>query len=539
MKAIIWNRVSTREQEQGYSLEAQAKGNEAYAKRCGFDDIKSFSVSESASKSEQRKIFDQMMQYANNHGVKDIISEKVDRFTRRIKEAAAIHDWLIEDGARQLHFVKESLVINRESKSHEKFLLNMKVAVAQFYADNLSEEVKKGQQGKLELGWYPGPPKLGYKTIEVERRKIPIPDEKFAPLVKRALELFATGNYSVQKLANTMFEEGLRSKKGFKVAPGRIYDMLTEHFYYGPFYWRGELHYEFKHKPLITEEVYNKNQSLLKRKNAPKYTVHNYLLKGLTKCSECEKSITWELQKGKLYGYCNHYKSCSQIKSVNQEDIENKIVVCLEALKIKNKRLMDWLRRAVKEGYQDETEYHYAVLSNLENKLKQEQKRIDNLVDMRVDEQIDKESFDKKLAQYKAEKEKITQAIQKHSQLQVKHAEYSVSFYELAQRAREIYQKVKLEEKRKILRLMFSSLQIRPNTQELVATFTKPFQILSELVELTNSSNVVVTEVKTDRIFEPSEKIDITAQTPSFLSAYPVLRRRWDSNPREAYASQV
>ncbi|MEK7550808.1 MAG: recombinase family protein [Patescibacteria group bacterium] len=155
MKAVIWNRVSTREQEQGYSLEAQAKGNGEYAKRTGFDDIKSFSVSESASKSEQRKIFDQMMQYANEHGVKDIISEKVDRFTRRIKEAAAIHDWLIEDGQRQLHFVKESLVINRDSKSHEKFLLNMKVAVAQFYADNLSEEVKKGQQGKIESGWYP------------------------------------------------------------------------------------------------------------------------------------------------------------------------------------------------------------------------------------------------------------------------------------------------------------------------------------------------------------------------------------------------
>ena len=151
---------------------------------------------------------------------------------------------------------------------------------------------------------------------------------------------------------------------------------------------------------------------------------------------------------------------------------------------------------------------------------------------MRVDELIDKEGFDRKLSQYKIEKEKLTQAIQKHSRLQVKQAEYSVSFYELAQRAKEIYKEVKLEEKRRILRHMFSTLQVRPNTKELVATFTKPFQMLVELAEMTNSSNVAIAEVKTDRIFEPLKKTDTTLQTPAFLSAYPVLRRGWDSNPR-------
>lgn len=538
MKSVIWNRVSTREQEQGYSLEQQEKLNSEYAKRLGFTEIRSFSISESASKTEQRKKFEEMLRYVSKHQINDIISEKVDRFTRRIKEAAAIHDWLIEDGSRRLHFVKENLVINRDSKSHEKLILNMKVAIAQFYADNLSEEVKKGQQGKLESGWYPGPPKLGYKTIDFEGRKVPAQDENVAPLVKRGLELFSTGNYSVQKLSNTMHEEGFRSKKGYKISPARWYDMLTDPFYYGPFYWKDELHYEFKHEPLITEEVFNKNQSLLKRKNAPKYTVHNYLLKGLTVCAECSKSITWELQKGVLYGYCNHYKPCSQTKSIKVGDIESQVLDCFEALQIQNKRLMEWIRKAVKEGYQDETDYHNAVLSELENKLKQEQKRIDNLVDMRVDEQIDRENFDKKLAEYKAEKEKITQAIQKHSQLQVKQAEYSVSFYELAQKAKEIYQtRKKLEEKRRILRHMFSSIQVKTNTKEVIATFTKPFQILVELAALTNNSNVSVAEVKTDRIFEPSKKTDTTLQTATFLAAYPVLRRWWDSNPRDSCES--
>ena len=525
-------RVSTKEQAEGYSLESQRKGNKSYTQKKQLDLKKSFTIHESASKTEQRKIFRKMMEYVEKHSIKHIVCEKVDRFSRSIVEAKLIYDWLSADEKRNLHFIKENLIVNKNSKSHEKLNLNMKVVLAQFYADNLSEEVKKGQEGKLENGWYPGPAKFGYKTIKFEGKHVPIPDEAFAPLLKKGLELFTTGNYSVQKLANTMFEEGLRSKKGFKVSPARWHDHLIDPFYYGPFYWNNELHFEHKHEPLITEEVYNKNQSLLRRKNAPKYTTHNHLFKGITTCLECGNSITWEVQKGILYGYCNRYKPCGQIASIKVEDIEPQLLVALEALQVKNQRLMEWLRKAIKEGHKEEIDYHNAALSELEVKLTQVQRRIDNLVDMRVDELIDKEGFDRKLSQYKIEKERLTQAIQKHSRLQVKQAEYSVSFYELAQKAKEIYQEVKLEEKRRILRHMFSTLQVRPNTKELVATFTKPFQMLVELAELTNSSNVAVAEVKTDRIFEPSKKTDTTLQTATFLAAYPILRWGQDSNLR-------
>ncbi|KKQ42192.1 MAG: Resolvase [Microgenomates group bacterium GW2011_GWC1_37_8] len=522
--AVIFNRVSTKEQEQGFSLEAQEKLNREYARKEGFKVLKSFSISESASKSTQRKVFDEMTNYVLKKNIANIICEKVDRFTRNIKEAATIHTWLEENEERYVHFVKENLAVNKNSKSHEKFILNVKVSVAQFYADNLSEEVKKGQQEKLEQGWYPGQAKLGYRTTEKEGHKIPIPDENVAPLIKKALALFATGNYSVQKLANTMYEEGLRSKKGFKVSPGRIYDLLIDPFYYGDFLWNDELHHG-KHEPLITKEIFDKNQSLLNRKNAPKYTIHNHLFKGLTHCTECDHSITWELQKGTLYGYCNRYKPCSQVKSIKEKDVETRIVNCLYNLQIRNTRIVEWIRKAVKEGSRDEIEYHESVISDLNKKLSQAQKRLDNLLDMRVDEQIDEETYKKKFKAYSEDKDKILDAIQKHSHLQTKNIQYSVSFYELSQRAKEIYLKAKkLENKRRLLRLMFSSLKIRPNTLEVIPTYTKPFQILSELVEFTNCSKVVAEEVKTDRIFEPLKKTDTTLQTPAFLSAYPVLR---------------
>ncbi len=58
---------------------------------------------------------------------------------------------------------------------------------------------------------------------------------------------------------------------------------------------------------------------------------------------------------------------------------------------------------------------------------------------MRVDEQIDKENYDKKFKEFKKEKADILEAIKKHSDQEVKSAEFSVSFYDLSQRAKDIY----------------------------------------------------------------------------------------------------
>lgn len=533
MKAVLFCRVSSREQETGFSLDSQKKLLVAYAEKLEFTTTKIFSISESASGKEQRKIFKTMLTFIEEKNIQVIVCEKVDRLTRNKYDAVEIDKWINKDPERQVHFIKENFILTKESRSHDKFLWSIKVSVAQFYTDNLSEEVRKGQEEKLKQGWYPGQAKIGYKTVEIEGRRIPIPDEPTASLIKKALELFATGNYSVKKLTDTMHEEGLRSRQGKKVVTSRIYDMLIEPYYYGYFVWKGDL-YQGKHQPLITKEVYDKNQSLLKRKNAPKYTIHNYLLKSLSFCSECQGAITWELQKSTLYGYCNHFKPCSQVKSVKEPDIEAQLKDYLHFFQVQNRRISGWIRKAVKEGHTDEVDYHEDIMQDLNKKLEHAQKRIDNLVNMRVDEQIDKENYDKKFKEFKKEKADILEAIKKHSDQEVKSAEYSVSFYDLSQRAKDIYShpRRKDEEKRSLIRQMFASLHIEPNTGKLTYKLTLPFKRLSELAEMTNSSKAIEEVPDIDEKFEFAEKVDNTAQMQAFWHDYPELRRGWDSNPR-------
>jgi site-specific DNA recombinase len=56
----------------------------------------------------------------------------------------------------EVHLVKEARVIEKESRSQDKFMHDIHVAVAKHYVENLRDEVKKGMREKAEQGIYPG-----------------------------------------------------------------------------------------------------------------------------------------------------------------------------------------------------------------------------------------------------------------------------------------------------------------------------------------------------------------------------------------------
>lgn len=95
-QAILWARVSTKEQaEEGYSLDAQIKLLRDYAEKNSLRIVKDFVVPESASGRQERKRFQEMLDYLENHqNIKHLICEKVDRITRNFKDSTKLDDWL-------------------------------------------------------------------------------------------------------------------------------------------------------------------------------------------------------------------------------------------------------------------------------------------------------------------------------------------------------------------------------------------------------------------------------------------------------------
>lgn len=526
MKAVLYCRVSSREQEKtGYSLPAQKKLLEEYAEKRGFKVAKVFSVSESASGSKRRKIFEEMMGYTKKHNIKIIAVEKIDRLTRNLKDAARANDWLNESSERELHFVKENTVITESSKSHEKFIWSIKASVAQFYTDNLSEEVKKGQAEKISQGWLPTKPPLGYKTIGEKGHKIHIIDEEVAPLLGKMFKLYSTGQYSLSKLREVVYEEGLRTRGGNKLAKSRLATLLGDPFYYGKIRWNDKI-YAGKQEPIINRELFDKVQNTLRSKSTPKYRKHFYLFKGLIRCAECKGTITWEKQKGIIYGHCNGYKDCSQKTWVKEDEVEKQFAEVFKYFELQNPRLAEWVRKALKEIHKDKIEYHESTLQGLEKERQRAQQRLDKLYDDKLDEKITTDFYERKRQEYEEERDAVVAAIERHNKASDEYSELGLNIYELSQKSIEIYQNTSVEVKRKLIGLVFNKLYLDRGV--LSVEYSEPFKILFNAVQATNCSKDAEYIELGRRIFERAVNGSNKGKIRHFDDGFRPVLARWD-----------
>lgn len=197
--AITYARVSSREQErEGYSIPAQRKLLSEYARVRGYAAKREFIDIESA-KNPGRKEFNKMLRLLEtDDACRVVLVEKTDRLYRNRTDALAF-EALIEKRGVEIHLVKEGRIISKESRSQDKFMHDIHVAVAKHYVENLKEEVKKGMREKAEQGTYPGRAPIGYRNNPVTR-SIDIDPER-APMVRRIFELYATGSIRSSRCA--------------------------------------------------------------------------------------------------------------------------------------------------------------------------------------------------------------------------------------------------------------------------------------------------------------------------------------------------
>ena len=113
-KAIILARVSTKEQEEGHSIDAQKYRLIEYCERKNLEIIKVFSIIESSSRGD-RKLFMEMIKFAKTQRETiAVVADKVDCTQRRISEIPLLEE-PIKAGKIELHFRTEGYVIHKDS----------------------------------------------------------------------------------------------------------------------------------------------------------------------------------------------------------------------------------------------------------------------------------------------------------------------------------------------------------------------------------------------------------------------------------------
>jgi Site-specific recombinases, DNA invertase Pin homologs len=304
-------RVSSKDQErEGNSIPAQRDLITAWAERNKLIIKKWYEDIESA-KSAGRKNFERMVAdfMALPEDRRILAVEKIDRFTRNQEDAVTLKNL-----NATLIFIKQGLIINKESRSSDLLNYDINVAFSRFYINNLSEEVKKGQLQKIKEGVYPSWAPIGYKNVHLDSGKNDIkPDLESGPYIKKLFELYATGEFSLQKLlpvANSYGLHGIRLKG--KLTKEGLRRILSNPLYYGAFRWKSQL-YQGKHEPVVTKGLFDRVQSILRNGDRVRPQKNFFAFKGLLRCRECHCQITAERHTKKsgisfIYYHCTHTK---------------------------------------------------------------------------------------------------------------------------------------------------------------------------------------------------------------------------------------
>lgn len=468
-------RVSTaRQGERGVSLQEQRDAIESHAKRNGLEIVEWFEERETAAK-RGRAIFTQMLRLLQKGKADGVIIHKIDRSARNLRDWAELGE-LIDRGIT-VHFANENLDLYTRGG---RLSADIQAVVAADYIRNLREEVKKGFYGRLKQGLYPLPAPLGYLDRGGGKPKELDPEK--APLVKKVFEMYGTGRFSLESLADEASSMGFRTKRGGKLSDSTLSDMFSNPFYMGMIrIKRSSELFQGVHPPIVSKSLFDCVQAVLQGKAVNRFFKHEYLFRRLLACSSCGYSLTGEKQKGRVYYRC-HAKDCPTT-SVREDAVEKAFNFKLLELQFEpeEERLFDAGIADMKKKWEMEK---HAVRNRLQLSLGKTRERLLRLTDAFLDGTIDREMFDLRknglFLEQKDFEEKLLEFDDGQFDIPAKLAEY----FELAKTAYYQYNLGFSEQKRHLVKNLTSNRSV--SGKEIEFNWFPPYKILAERTKSSN-----------------------------------------------------
>ncbi|MXP48225.1 recombinase family protein [Altererythrobacter luteolus] len=380
-RCYAYIRVSTVKQGDGVSLEAQKEAIELFACQNDIAISEWFEEKITAAK-KGRPVFNRMIAQLRKRKADGLVIYKIDRSARNLADWARIGE--LADLGIDIHFATESLDFRSRGG---RLAADVQAVVAADYVRNLREECIKGINGRLKQGLYPFKAPIGYLDNGGGKPKTPDPER--APLIRRAFERYATGQYSQRAVLADVTARGLRKGDGSLFRPQNLELILGNPFYCGMIRIKktGST-YRGCHEPLIPVSIFERVQDVKAGKALKKVTRHNHTYRLLFRCKLCAGPMVPERQKGHAYYRC-HSKDC-RTKSVREEAIEAAVTECLQAAQLSEdeaanikKKFDDWFRQTAGS---DPTPMIQARRQEIAGKL-------DRLTDALIDRLIDQETF--------------------------------------------------------------------------------------------------------------------------------------------------
>lgn len=434
--AISYLRVSTRGQaerggghDEGFSIPAQREANKRKALSMGAMIGKEFVDRGASAKSADRPQLQAMLEYVKENAdrVDYVIVHKVDRLARNRGDDIDIMRTLRECGV-QLVSASESI----DDTPAGMLLHGIMSSIAEFYSQNLANEVRKGLNEKVKSGGTVSKAPIGYINIRRvdekgrEERSVII-DEERAPLIRLAFEEYATGNWTIRTLAEYMNACGLNTRATPRLPSNpmtrsSMERILSNPYYKGTVIYNG-VEYEGAHPKLIEPELWDMVQAVLaSHVNGERTREHPHFLKGSVYCGECGSRMLITYAKnhsGVVYPYfiCSgrHSKrNDCKLKSVLIDEIEQQIESIYEHYSIPPE-IRELLETQAKAAIKEEFSKSEAEMDGLKREKEKLERKRKKLMESYYDDAIPLELLKAEQTQISKQLTAIEHEIRMHS----------------------------------------------------------------------------------------------------------------------------
>lgn len=473
-KAIILVRVSTEEQEEGHSLDAQKARLIEYCQRHKLQLLETFVVVESSTKGNRRK-FMEMIEFAKKQPqTVAIIADAVDRIQRSFKDSVYL-DELIRKEKIELHFYREGMVLGKDASASDIMRWDFSVMGAKSYVLQLSENVKRSLEWKVKKGQIIGPAPLGYLNAKDDKGdSTVIIDPARGPLIHRFFTEYATGAFTLSDMVRKCKKWGLRTKKNAYISKTTLFQIVQNSFYYGEMVIKGEI-YHHKYEPLITRDVFIECKAVREGwgKKPFKYGGKEYVFRGLITCAYTGKVITADTKK-KTYAngttaewtYLGTGTPDNPTRKmwVREDKIIEQVEEVFKRIGTNVPYLLECAMDAVRDCNKVKKQSHDREIAALQKEHNDIQKRLDRLLDLLADGIIDKEDFHVKKAAGKERQYEINAMIQAYDGADEAFSNTMEKLLKIAANAHKAFVGSNIEEKRELLNFVFSNLNLRGAT---------------------------------------------------------------------------
>lgn len=493
MDAIIINRVSDRKQKEGYSLDAQRRHGAEYAKKRDFNVLRDFTFQETASKTAQRKKFNEVLTFIENYPDNKtlaVVVEKSDRLGRNHRDKEIVQE-LYQEGKIEVHLYKEGRIFNRQSNATDIFIDDIMTSVGKYAALNIAREAIKGMKEKAEQGWFPMKAPLGYvnaKDPQGRRYSIVVPDPNSCHIVLRIFELRDEGlSYDAIRmkiLESPSLPANLRNRFRQKSS---IEQILKREFYGGKFRWRDDW-YDGKHElivpPDLFKRVHNSFKEKGKRLNQKMALFTNWL-----KC-ECGCSITYdpkfktikatgEKRRYDYYRCSNGKQAHPKLIYVSEDSMLEQFGNAINLITITD-NLADDISNALNEVHRRVTMARERDIESYKAGLKAIENAEDRIYDDHLAGLLDVDGYKRQIQRIRGERERFTNLmLAAQKEIDGAYLVTAKKVLELAKQAKTLWLSRTREERKEFLEKILSNRVLDGLTMRY--ELKRPFRILAEM----------------------------------------------------------